>query len=96
MAGCAHVIGPIGDLARDVASDSEWPENGDLDAYREHLQEVADLDDDDPAMETPVESWESYTLNHGPEPGQTEDPAASRARAGSAETLQGLEASPKQ
>jgi hypothetical protein len=67
LAGHAHVIGPIGGLARDVASDSEWPEDGDLDAYREHLQEVADLDDDDPAMETLVEAWESYTLNCGPE-----------------------------
>lgn len=72
LAGYAHADNALGDLARDVARDSTWPEDGDLTAYREHLEEVAGLNDESPAMKTLVEAWESYTLNCGPESGHIE------------------------
>ena len=55
-----QVNSAIGDLARDVARDPGWPEDGDLDVYREHLQDVAGLDDDAPAMLALESAWETW------------------------------------
>lgn len=61
LAGHADDESAIGDLARDVARDSEWPADADLDAYREHLQSAAGLYEGSPAMVTLAEAWEAYT-----------------------------------
>ncbi|MFB7619265.1 YozE family protein [Kitasatospora sp. NPDC056181] len=57
----AQVSGPIGDLARDVAADPEWPAGPDvLDVYLDYLEADRGLDADSPAAETLRQAWEHY------------------------------------
>ncbi|MFJ8628887.1 YozE family protein [Kitasatospora sp. NPDC093550] len=62
----SQVSGSIGDLAKDVAADPEWPDGPDtLDAYLDHLEAAHGLDADSPAAEALRQAWEHYERARG-------------------------------
>lgn len=58
LAQFSQVKAPIGDLARDAAMDSEWPEGPDeLATYVDHLEDAGACQD---ALDTLEEAWARY------------------------------------
>ncbi|MEV7595482.1 YozE family protein [Streptomyces sp. NPDC089922] len=58
LARFTQVTGPIGDLARDVAADADWPqEPDDLETYTDHLEAAGASP---AALEALAEAWGRY------------------------------------
>lgn len=50
----------VGDLARDVRQDTNWPKKGSINAKREYLYDAHGLDEFDPAVSTLNRAWKEY------------------------------------
>jgi len=58
LAQFTQVNGAIGDLARDVAADTDWPEGSDeLETYLDHLDAAGASP---AALDTLVDAWHRY------------------------------------